>query len=281
MRLNGKVAFITGGNSGIGLATALLFIAEGAKVGIIGRNRKTLDQAAAVLGHNGLACEADVTDAYAVEQAIQATVDRFGKLDVLFANAGSSDLTPVGLSTLQVFERVLRDNVTATFLLVQAAVPSLNHGASIIFNGSVQAVNGRPGFSAYAASKGALRSMARSLASELSPLGIRVNVVSPGAIRTPLWSKLVSNAPSPEAVYERVETTIPLGRMGLAEEVASAVLFLASSESSFVQAAEIVVDGGATGAPMGAPAYRWGTPVEEEQTSRHDILQECSAAFVL
>jgi NAD(P)-dependent dehydrogenase (short-subunit alcohol dehydrogenase family) len=256
MRLEGKVAFITGGSSGIGLATALLFIAEGAKVGIIGRSRNALNDAAELFGSNGLACEADVSDLAAVERAILATVNRFGKLDVLFANAGSSDSTPVTLSAVEVFERVLKDNVTATFLLVQAAMPYLSHGASIIFNGSVQSVNGRPGFAAYAASKGALRSMARSLASELSPFGVRVNVVSPGAILTPLWEKLASAALTPEAFYERVEASIPLGRMGSSAEVANTVLFLASSESSFIQAAEIVVDGGATGAPMGAPIYR-------------------------
>jgi len=256
MRLKGKVAFITGGTSGIGLATALLFIAEGAKVAIIGRNDEALERAAALFGSDGLVCKADVSDFPAVERAILATVSRFGRLDVLFANAGSSDSTPLSLSAVEIFERVLKDNVTATFLLVQAAMPYLNTGASIIFNGSVQAVNGRPGFSAYSASKGALRSMARSLASELSPLGIRVNVVSPGAIRTPLWNKLASASSNPQTVYDRVEASIPLGRMGSSEEVAKAVLFLASSDSSFIQAAEIVVDGGATGAPMGAPVYR-------------------------
>jgi NAD(P)-dependent dehydrogenase (short-subunit alcohol dehydrogenase family) len=256
MRLEGKVALITGGNSGIGLATAKLFLAEGAKVSIIGRNQKTLDAAALELGPEALVMKADVTDLSAMERSIAATVKRFGNLDVVFANAGTGSFTPVGSTSFKCFDEILRVNVTSTFFIVQACLPYLNQGASVVFNSSVQNVNGRPGLSAYAASKAAVRTMARVLASELSPRGIRVNVVSPGAVDTPIWEAAVPRGEEKGAFYRKVERGIPLGRMGDPMEVASAVLFLASDESSYMQASELVVDGGATGAPLGAPIYR-------------------------
>jgi NAD(P)-dependent dehydrogenase (short-subunit alcohol dehydrogenase family) len=256
LRLEGKVALITGGNSGIGLATAKRFVAEGAKVAITGRNRRTLGAAASELGPEVLVIRADVSDLAEMEEAIAATVAKFGKLDVVFANAGIGSRTPVGSTSVETFEEVFRVNVTSAFFLVQAALPHLNEGASVIFNGSVQSTNGRPGGSAYAASKAALRSMARVLASELSPRGIRVNVVTPGSADTPIWNNLASTPERRSALFDEVKRSIPLGRMGKAKEVANVVLFLASSESSFVQATEIVVDGGATGAPLGAPIYR-------------------------
>lgn len=264
MRLKDRVALITGGNSGIGLATARIFIAEGARVAIIGRDEEKLRQAAEKLGDGALVIQADVADYNATQEAIQSVVRHFGKLDILFANAGIASPTPVGSTLPETFAEVLAVNVTSIFLLVQAAVPHLTRGASIIFNGSVQGVNGRPGHSAYAASKGALRAMARSLASELSPLGIRVNVISPGAIKTPMLSKVSGTEESRKALFRQMEAGIPLGRMGNSHEVANAVVFLASSESSFIQAAEIFVDGGATGAPMGAPIYG-------HTTNRHEI----------
>jgi NAD(P)-dependent dehydrogenase (short-subunit alcohol dehydrogenase family) len=255
MRLKDRVALITGGNSGIGLATARLFIAEGARVAIVGRDESKLQQAAEELGDGVLVIQADLADYNAIPVAIQKAVSHFGNLDILFANAGIASSTPVGSTLPETFAEVLAVNVTSIFLLVQAAVPYLNHSASIIFNGSVQGINGRPGHSAYAASKGALRAMARTLASELSPQGIRVNVISPGAIKTPMLSKVAPTEESRKALFQQMEAGIPLGRMGHSHEVANAVLFLASPESSFIQAAEIFVDGGATGAPMGAPIY--------------------------
>ena len=187
MRLANKTAFITGGNSGIGLATARLFVAEGAKVAITGRNQATLEAAAKELGPNALALVADATDIAATEQAIQRTVEKFGKLDIVFANAGIPGNTPIGTTTLEAFEAVIRTNITSVFFTVQSAAPHLNDGASIILNGSVISVLGNPGYSAYAASKAGVRAMARVMASELSPRGIRVNVVAPGAARTPIW----------------------------------------------------------------------------------------------
>jgi len=196
VRLANKTAFITGGNSGIGLATARLFVAEGAKVAITGRNQATLEAAARELGPNALAIVADATDIEATERAILQAVQKFGKLDIVFANAGIAGNTPIGGTTLAAFENVIRTNITSVFFTVQAAAPHLNDGASIILNGSVISVLGNPGYSAYAASKSGVRAMARVMASELSPRGIRVNVVAPGASRTPIWN---GAAPTPEA----------------------------------------------------------------------------------
>src|ERR1700733_8362154 len=256
VRLANKTAFITGGNSGIGLATARLFVAEGAKVAITGRNQATLEAAAKELGPNALALVADATDIAATELAIRRAVEKFGKLDIVFANAGIPGNTPIGTTTLEAFETVIRTNITSVFFTVQSAVPHLNDGASIILNGSVISVLGNPGYSAYAASKAGVRAMARVMASELSPRGIRVNVVSPGAARTPIWN---GAAPTPEAyaaLDNRISRSIPLGRLGEADEIARTVLFLASDDASNVQAGEIFVDGGSTGSPAGAPIYR-------------------------
>src|SRR5882724_5319267 len=174
MRLANKTALITGGNSGLGLATAKLFVAEGAKVIITGRNQETLRAAAKELGPNALAVVADATDVAATEAAIRQGVEKFGKLDIVFANAGIPGATPVGGTALAVFEQVIRTNLTAVFFTVQSAVPYLNDGASIILNGSVISVLGSPGYSAYAASKAGVRAMARVMVSELSPRNIRV-----------------------------------------------------------------------------------------------------------
>ncbi|MFY0584102.1 glucose 1-dehydrogenase [Cystobacter fuscus] len=256
MRLENKVAFITGGNSGIGLATARLFLAEGARVAITGRNQETLDAAARELGPDVLTLQADVKDVEATERAVARAVERFGSLDIVFANAGIGGSTPLGKTALTAFEEVLRVNLTAVFFTVQAAAPHLNKGASVVLNGSVHSVLGAPGYAAYAASKAGVRSMARVLASELSPRGIRVNVVSPGASHTPIWSAQASTPDAYAAMEKRLARSIPLGRMGEADEVAKTVLFLASDDASNIQAAEFFVDGGTTGSPMGAPIYR-------------------------
>jgi len=256
MRLANKTALITGGNSGIGLATARLFVAEGAKVTITGRNRETLEAAAQELGPNALAVEADATDIAATEAAIKRAVDKFGRLDVLFANAGIPGNTPLGGTALAAFEQVLKTNITAVFFTVQAALPHLADGASIILNGSVISVLGNPGYSAYAASKAGVRAMARVMASELSPRGIRVNVVAPGAARTPIWKGAAPTAEAFAALEQRISRTTPLGKIADADHIAKTVLFLASDDAAHVQSAEIFVDGGATGSPAGAPMYR-------------------------
>jgi len=176
MRLANKTALITGGNSGIGLATARLFVAEGARVVITGRNQATLDAAAKELGPNALALAADATDIKATAAAIAKGADKFGKYDILFANAGIAGGTPLGAAEVETFEKVISTNLTGVFFTVQSALPHLNDNASIILNGSVISVLGIPGYSAYGAAKAGVRAMARIMASELSPRGIRVNV---------------------------------------------------------------------------------------------------------
>jgi NAD(P)-dependent dehydrogenase (short-subunit alcohol dehydrogenase family) len=256
MRLANKTALITGGNSGIGLATARLFLAEGARVAITGRNARTLDAAATELGKGVLALQADVTDIAATERAVAEIAKTFGKLDVVFANAGIGGQTPLGTTTLAKFEEIIRTNLTAVFFTVQAALPQLNDGASIILNGSVHAVMGAPGSSAYAAAKGGVRSMTRNLASELAPRRIRVNQITPGATKTPIWSAYAPNDAAQAELEQRMKRTIPLNRWGEVDDIARAALYLASDDAAYLTGTEIVVDGGATGAFIGAPAYR-------------------------
>ena len=258
MKLANKVAWITGGNSGIGLATARLFVSEGARVAITGRNPKTLQLAADELGKNALALQADAADVEATERAVDRITKEFGNLDIVFANAGFHEITPVGQTSVEQFERIIRANLTGVFFTIQAAAPHLNEGASIILNGSVQAVLGIPGFTAYAAAKGGIRTMTRNLASEFAPRKIRVNQVTPGATQTPIWSLIAPTAEAEKELAQRVSQSIPLGRFGEADEVAKAALYLASDDSAILTGTEIVVDGGATASPLGAPIYRRG-----------------------
>ncbi|HET7886289.1 MAG TPA: SDR family oxidoreductase [Bradyrhizobium sp.] len=255
-RLVNKTAFITGGNSGIGLATAKLFVAEGAKVTITGRNKETLAAAAKELGPNALAIVADANDVFATESAVKQAAEKFGKLDIVFANAGIPGNTPVGNTTLQAFEQVIRTNLTSVFFTVQAALPYLNDGASIILNGSVISVLGNPGYSAYAATKAGVTAMARVMVSELSPRGIRINVVAPGAARTPIWNGAAPTAEAFAALEKRIAGVTPLGRIAEPDHIAKTVLFLASDDAAHVQGQEIFVDGGATSSPAGAPVFR-------------------------
>lgn len=256
MRLKNKTALITGGNSGIGLATAKAFIAAGARVAITGRNQATLDAALAELGANAIALQADATDIAATGQAVAAAARAFGRLDILFANAGIGGVTPLGATKPEVFEQILKTNLTASFFTVQAALPHLNDGASIVLNGSVISVLGPMGWSAYAASKAGVRGMARVMASELAPRRIRVNVVAPGATRTPIWSGMAPTDAAQAQLEARLNRGIPLNRFGEADEVAKTVLFLASDDASNITGAELFVDGGATGSPFGAPVYQ-------------------------
>ena len=256
MRLKNKVAVVTGGNSGIGLATARLFLAEGAKVVITGRNPQTLAAAAEELGGNVLALQADTTDVPAMEKAFAEAAEKLGKFDIVFANAGIGGETALGKTTLEQFESIVRINFTGVFFTVQAALPYLNDGGSVILNGSVHAVLGIPGYSAYAGTKGAVRAMTRNLASELAPRGIRVNQVTPGATKTPIWNSRAATPEAMDALEARFGGLSPLGRMSEAEEIASAALYFASDDSANVTAIEITVDGGAVNAPSGAKIFR-------------------------
>lgn len=260
MRLEGKAAFITGGSSGIGLATAKVFLREGARVAITGRGRRQLDEAVEILGRDVVGCEADVDDDEAMFKALAAATAAFGGIDVVFANAGSYRDATLGDATREVFSAILATNVIGVFMTVQQALPHLRDGASIIITGSTYSTMGPAGACAYAASKAAAASMARVMASELSPRRIRVNVVVPGATNTPSWH-LGELDPETRRRHEQlIGERAPLNRMLRAEEVANTVLFLASDESSGVQAAEIVVDGGTTGAMAGSPRFRRGEP---------------------
>jgi NAD(P)-dependent dehydrogenase (short-subunit alcohol dehydrogenase family) len=255
MRLKEKAAVITGGSSGIGLATARLFVKEGAKVAITGRNQERLDAAAQELGPSTLTFKADVLDLEARESLFASIKERFGRLDIVFANAGGGMSGSIAETTQQIFDDVLRTNVTGVFLTVQAALPLLGRGASVILNGSVAGTVGfPPGGGSYAASKAALGGLSRSLAGELSPLGIRVNVVAPGFTLTPPWTK--QDSPESRARKKKLQSGIALDRWGAAEEIAKAVLFLASDDSTYVNCTDIVVDGGLSGALFAAPYWR-------------------------
>lgn len=189
MSVNGKTILITGGNSGIGLATARLLLENGARVAITGRDQAKLDAAVAELGGDVVGIKADVNNLADIDVVVKKLTDAFGSLDGVFANAGISGATPLGNTTLEAFESIVRTNLTSVFFTVQGVLPLLKEGSSVILNGSVMRELGSPGSSAYSATKGAITSMAKVFASELAPKGIRVNTVIPGATRTPIWTR--------------------------------------------------------------------------------------------
>ncbi|AYV54099.1 SDR family NAD(P)-dependent oxidoreductase [Leptospira kmetyi] len=251
MRFKDKKVLITGGNSGIGFAAAKLFAEEGAYVIITGRDQDKLDSSQKELGSKARAYRADVLDTKERENLFRSIREEFGQLDIVFANAGIMKPTPAGQTTEETFDEVLRVNLTGVFLTIQSALPLMQKGGSIVLNGSIISTIGLAGTSAYAASKAGVRAMARSLAAELSPRGIRINTVVPGAARTPIWGP----AEAANVRFDAIANSIPLKRVGEAEEIAKAVLFFASDDSSYVQGAEIIVDGGASSLPAGAPIY--------------------------
>lgn len=243
-RLAGKVALITGGNSGIGRATAEAFVAEGAQVVITGRDQATLDETAAVLGDAGLAVRAEAADLGAIDRVVDAVRARFGRIDVLFVNAGIGQFAPVDQATEAHFDALFDVNVKGLYFTVQKALPLLAPGASVIFNGSISGHTGMAGSSVYSATKAAVRSLARTLSADLKDRGIRVNVISPGPVSTPILGRLGLPPEALEAATAGLRAQIPLGRFGRAEEIAGAAVFLASDESTFFVGAELVADGG-------------------------------------
>jgi NAD(P)-dependent dehydrogenase (short-subunit alcohol dehydrogenase family) len=243
-KLEGKVAVITGGNSGIGLATAQVFSQEGARLVISGRDQKTLDEAARELGGEVLAVRADASSLAEMDKLFSAVKERFGKIDVLFVNAGVGKFAPLDAVTEELFDQVMDINFKGAYFTIQKALPLLNDNASIILNSSITAHIGLPDSSVYAASKAALLTLARTLSAELLGRGIRVNAVSPGPVSTPIFDRL---GWSPEVAAETVQNfqaQMPIKRFGRPEEIARTVLFLASSDSSFLLGTEIIADGG-------------------------------------
>ena len=242
--LEGKVAVITGGSSGIGLATAKLFHQAGARVAITGRNRKALDEAVQEIGSGVLAVRSDVTSVNELATLFETVATKLGRIDVLFANAGIARFAPVGEISEDLYDETFDINVKGAFFTVQKALPYLNDNASVILNTSVVNQAGMPRTSVYAASKAAVRSLARTISAELADRGIRVNVVSPGPIATPIYGKLGLTKEAVDAFAEQIVSQVPLKRFGRAEEVAQAALFLASGASSYVTGVELNVDGG-------------------------------------
>lgn len=243
-RLNGKIAIVTGGNSGIGLASAIRFAAEGAQVVIVGRRQDELDKALVLIGHDAIAIQGDISNLRDLERVFAQIKADKGRVDVLFANAGLGDLEPIGAITEDSFDRTFGVNVKGTLFTVQNALPLMSAGGSIVLTGSTTASMGTAAFSVYSASKGALRNFARSWALDLQGTGIRVNVLSPGPTTTPCLDRALSGTGQKDAIVDSMVTRVPLGRMGQPDEVANAALFLASDESSFMTGSEMFVDGG-------------------------------------
>jgi len=243
-RLQGKVAVITGANSGIGLAAAKLFAAEGARVFMTGRREKGLDAAVAEVGGSARGVRGDVSNLADLDRLFAVVRDEAGAIDVLFANAGGGEFLPLGSITEEHFDKIFSTNVRGTLFTVQKALPLITDGGSIILTGSTAATSGAPAFSVYGASKAAVRNFARSWILDLAPRRIRVNVLVPGATSTPGWHDLATSEEVHQEMVAFVKSTTPLGRLGSPEESASAALFLASDESSFVNGSELFVDGG-------------------------------------
>jgi NAD(P)-dependent dehydrogenase (short-subunit alcohol dehydrogenase family) len=243
-RLEGKTAVVTGGNSGIGLAAAKRLHDEGARVAISGRDQRTLDEAVALLGKDVLAVQSDVSKLPEIDKFFAAVTQKFGKIDILFANAGIGQFSPLTATTEQIYDTMFDINTKGSFFTVQKALPHLNDGASIILNTSVVSHEGIANGSVYAGTKAAMRSFTRSMAAELVGRNIRVNAVAPGPIITPIISRNGISKDALEAMQARLIASVPMKRMGTPEEVAGTVAFLASSDASFITGVEIDVDGG-------------------------------------
>ncbi len=236
-KLAGKTAVITGGSTGIGLAAAKLFVSEGAYVFITGRRQKELDDAVKEIGSNVTGVQGDIAKLADLDRLYEI-VGAKGRIDIVFANAGTGEFAPLEKVTEEHFDKIFNTNVKGTLFTVQKALPLLNDGGSIILNGSVASVKGTPAFGVYGASKAAIRNLVRAWTMELKDRGIRSNVISPGPTDTPL----VAGVPAEKAA--QIISTIPMGRMGKADEIAKAALFLGSDDSSYVTGIELFVDGG-------------------------------------
>lgn len=245
-RLTDKIALVTGGTSGIGLATAKRFVEEGAHVFITGRRQEPLDAAVKLIGRNVTGVRSDVSSLADLDQLYATIQKEKGRLDVLFANAGGGQVAPLGQITEAHFDSIFATNVRGLVFTVQKALPLMPKGASIVLNASTTSIKGTPGFSIYSASKAAVRNLARSWMLDLKNAEIRVNVLSPGVVPTPAYELLGLKDEELAGFIEMQAKTIPLGRVGRTDEIAKAAVFLASDDSSFVNGVELFVDGGMT-----------------------------------
>jgi NAD(P)-dependent dehydrogenase (short-subunit alcohol dehydrogenase family) len=246
-KLTGKVAVITGGNSGIGLATAHRFVQEGAQVVLFGQNQETLAEASAQLGDVAIAVQGDVTNSSDLDRLFATTKQQTDKIDILFVNAGSGvKFSPMEAIDEDLFDQIVNINLKGAYFTIQKSLPLLNNPASIILTTSVNDEIGLPNRSIYSASKAAVRSLARTLSAELVDRGIRVNAVSPGAIATPIHARMGLSETETQTYRDSLSDKIPMKRVGEADEIAKAVVFLASSDSSYILGTELVVDGGFT-----------------------------------
>ena len=244
MKLADKVTVITGGSSGIGLAIAKRYQGEGAKVVVFGRNADTLSAAAAELGDNALAVEGDVTKTADLKRLYADTEKRFGKIDVLVANAGVARMGPLEQMDEATFDLVSDINFKGAYFTVQTSLPYLADSASVMITSSAGAYKAVPGMAAYAATKAAVRSLVRTFAAELAPRGVRVNALTPGAIETPIFGTLGLPEEQLNGMVQQFLSQIPLGRIGNADEMAKVAVFLGSDDSSYVTGADLVADGG-------------------------------------
>jgi NAD(P)-dependent dehydrogenase (short-subunit alcohol dehydrogenase family) len=243
-RFENKSVLITGGSSGIGLAAAKAFAAEGARVIVTGRDVAALEQAKAALGPDAITIRSETGTPAAAASLAKAILDWNIRLDAVFVNAGTAKFAAFPDVSEAFWDEMFDSNVKGAYFQIQALLPLLNQGASIVLNGSINARLGMPATTVYAASKAALISLAKTLSAELLPLGVRVNVVSPGPVSTPLYGKLGMDATALETVAAQIQSQVPLGRFGTPEELATTVLHLAAPESAFIVGTEIIVDGG-------------------------------------
>ena len=243
-KLDGKIALITGGNSGIGLATAKRFVKEGAFVFITGRTQSKLDEAVKQVGTNVAGVQGDVANLADLDRLFETIKKQKGKLDIVFANAGIAKYSPLGTITEEHFDSIFGGNVKGMVFTVQKALPLLPDGASVILNASVVGSKGLPSNSVYAATKAAVRSFARTWTTDLKSRKIRVNAISPGPIDTEGLKELLGSSEAGKERLKNIGTTVPLGRLGTPDEIAKAAVFLASDDSSFVTGIELFVDGG-------------------------------------
>ena len=243
-KLEGKIAVITGGNSGIGLATAKRFVSDGAYVFITGRRQNELDAAVSEIGKNVTGIQGDVSNLADLDRLYTKVKDQKGHIDILFANAGIGEFVPLGEISEEHFDKIFGINVKGVLFTVQKALPLFQDGGSIILNASVNASKGIEASSVYSATKAAVRSFARTWTVDLKARKIRVNAISPGPIDTPIFNGLNQSKEEIEQLKKSLITSVPMGRMGSPDEIAKVVSFLASDESSFVTGIELFVDGG-------------------------------------